>query len=120
MDKDKALDQIKRLIPRTVSNGASEFEEDAAARLIGRIVMRYPDLIQTVFDPPEMSFSDYNKRDGQHVRVNHRGVVRETLSAVLLSVGNRDLWFPKRHVLSLDEETATVSKWIAEQLGLTR
>lgn len=125
-EEQKALDLIRRLIPRTEANGATENEVDAAAKQIGRLVMKFPQLLNGFHEPTALTFNRPTARSswqpsgkrGPSVSIPHRGIVCESLSAILFSFGPRDLWVTKKHIFSIDQTTVEIRESFATELGL--
>ena len=123
-DAEKALDRIRLMLPRTTKSGASEAEVDAAARHIGRLVMKFPELLS--------GFSPWTERrttetwtgshdwpgDSETVTLNHSGKRGESPKSVLFIIRGNKEWIPKAQLVSYSLTTVTMSEWIARQKGL--
>ena len=46
MDSDKVIERIRTLLQRTEERGASEAEENTAARMVCKLLRQFPDLLQ--------------------------------------------------------------------------
>lgn len=55
--------------------------------------------------------------DADPVMFQIRALVRETPAAILVRVGERDLWFPRSHV-TLTESLLMIPRWLARKRGL--
>lgn len=121
-----AIDKIQKLLRRTEANGAAENEVDSAAKQIGRLVMKFPQLIHGIAEPmvtiarstARSNWQPSGKR-GPSVSITHRGIVCESLSAILFAFGPRDLWVSKKHIFSITETTVEIRESFAKELGLT-
>lgn len=116
-----AIDKIQKLLRRTEANGAAENEVDSAAKQIGRLVMKFPQLLDLDFinrDVMPFRTARSQSDNSTSVTLNHRGVVQESMTAVLVAFGHRELWVRKRQIYSISETDIRISRTAATELGL--
>jgi len=118
-DAQRALSRIRLMLPRTEANGASEHEVEAAAKHIGRLVMKFPQLLSGTGPRTERTETwtgSHNYRDT--VIFPHSGKRGETAKSVLFIIRGNKVWLPKSQLSSYDHSTVTMSEWIAREKGL--
>lgn len=121
-DSEKALERIRLMLPRTEANGASPAEVEAAAKHIGRLVMKHPQLLaghvgdqqKTRWPPPPNG----RKPTGDVITFPHTGVRGESAKAILVVIRGQNFWLPKSQLTFWDQRTVTMSAWLARANGL--
>ncbi len=114
-DISRALERIRLMIPRTAANGCTESETDSAARTIGLLVMRFPELLSR-----SQNAEPQQRADGEDVEIHHGGILRETNSAVLFVIRGREVWLPKSQLTRFDRRSVRMTPWMAKQKGFAR
>lgn len=119
-DREKARERIRLMIPRTEARGCSPDEADSAARMIGKLIMKFPDLIDNLEDRmnrPRPAPSPKPPRS-KYVTIRHNGILRKSPSAMLVNIKGHEYWIPNSQVSSIDAIYVTMTSWIAEAKGI--
>lgn len=123
-DSEKALERIRLMLPRTEANGASPAEVEAAAKHIGRLLMKHPQLLARTSARPEPDrWDNYRpphgkKPTGDVITFPHTGVRGESAKAILVVIRGQNFWLPKSQLTFWDQRTVTMSAWLARANGL--
>ena len=114
-DTTRALERIRLMVPRTQSNGCTEAETDSAARAIGLLIMRYPQLLGT-----NQNAKPQQLPDGETIEIHHGGIVRQTAKAVLFVIRGQQCWLPRSQMTSFDRRSVRMAAWLANEKGFAR
>jgi hypothetical protein len=122
-DAEKALDRIRLMLHRTTKNGASESEVDAAARHIGRLIMKFPELLgQSVHDSPRTGWPKPPPRKktpaSDDIAFFHSGIRGESAQAILVVIRGEKYWLQKSQLTNWNQSEVIMSRWIAIEKGL--
>jgi hypothetical protein len=120
-DSEKALERIRLMLPRTEANGASPAEVEAAAKHIGRLVMKHPQLLagyvgdqqktRRTPPPPRKTHIDM-------ITFPHSGIRGETPLAILVVIRKLNCWLAKSLLSEYTQSTVTMPRWLAIEKGL--
>lgn len=120
-DSEKALERIRLMLPRTEANGASPAEVEAAAKHIGRLVMKHPQLLaghvaaqqktRWPKPPPRKTHIDM-------VMFPHTGLRGESALAILVVIRGTNCWLAKSLLSEYTQSTVTMPRWLAIEKGL--
>ena len=118
----KRISKIEKLRVRTTDRNATQAEEDTAALLIGRELMRFPDLEvrprghdgDCPPPPPDHSI----EVNGSEVTIFGVQLIHVTARAMLWNVPRLgETWFLKSQVVSVGRNSLTVKRWICERVN---
>lgn len=115
-DQQRALDRIRLMLPRTEANGASPSEVEAAAKHIGRLVMKFPQLLSgaTRTEPDRRKWP---QPPPDWVTFPHSGIIGESAKAILVVLRGEKFWLPKAHIQYTSNQVA-IERWLAIAKGL--
>ena len=118
-ESQKALERILLMLPRTEERGASSNEADAAAKQIGRLVMKFPELLAGFYTQPQTRRKrpQPKTRSTREVIFKHSGILQREKHAVLVSVRGNVTWVSLSHIISIDDHYISMPEWAAEQNG---
>jgi hypothetical protein len=118
-ESQKALERILLMLPRTEERGASSNEADAAAKQIGRLVMKFPELLAGFYTQPQTRRKRQKPktRSTKEVIFKHSGIRARTRNCVLICIRGNETWVPLAQILSLDDHYISMPEWAAEQNG---
>jgi len=114
-DTTRALERIRLMIPRTPANGCTSSETDSAARAIGLLVMRFPELLDA-----NQNTESQQLPDGETIEVYHSGILAETSKAVLFLIRGQQCWLPRSQMTSFDRRSVRMAAWLAHEKGFAR
>jgi len=114
-DTTRALERIRLMIPRTPVNGCTESETDSAARAIGLLIMRFPELLDA-----NQNTEPQQLPDGETIEIHHGGILRQTDKAVLFVIRGQQCWLPRSQMTSFDRRSVFMTAWIAHEKGFSR
>lgn len=118
-ESQKALERILLMLPRTEERGASSNEADAAAKQIGRLVMKFPELLAGFYTQPQTRRKrpEPKPRSDKEVIFKHSGILARTDKAVLISIRGNETWIPLSQIIKIDSDYVSMTQWLAEQKG---
>lgn len=127
MDAETALTKIRRLVLRTEDRGASPAEADTAARMVVKLLTKFPQLLQAPTEPQTIDQMDESRHhahsrrwdrprssENNTVVITHRGILKRTESSVQLWIGFREVWLPRAHIV-LSAFQVAMPRWLAEE-----
>ena len=114
-DTTRALERIRLMVPRTAANGCTPAETDSAARAIGLLIMRYPELLDTIQNAEPQRLPD-----DETIEVYHSGILAETSKAVLFLIRGQQCWLPRSQMTSFDRRSVRMAAWLAHEKGFAR
>lgn len=118
-DSEKALERILLMLPRTEANGASEHEADAAAKHIGRLIMKFPELLAGFYQQSQSRRKrPYPKqRSNKEVVFRHSGIMARTETDILICIRGNEAWVSLSKIIKLDADYISMPEWLAEAKG---
>lgn len=118
-ESQKALERILLMLPRTEERGASSNEADAAAKQIGRLVMKFPELLAGFYTQPQTRRKRQKPktRSTREVIFRHTGILGRSASHVVVCIRGSEISFPLSRIISVDDYYISMPEWYAEQNG---
>lgn len=108
------------MLPRTNANGASAHEAEAAAKHIGRLVMKFPGLLigSQRTEPVRHKWpTPPPKPPADAVVFPHSGVIGESEKFILVVILGQKHWLPKA-TIQYSHNTVTIERQLAREKGL--
>lgn len=118
-ESQKALERILLMLPRTEERGASSNEADAAAKQIGRLVMKFPELLAGFYTQPQTRRKrpQPKTRSTKEVVFKHSGIRGRNNFAVLVCIRGNEAWIPLSIIIQLDDDYISMQEWFSQHKG---
>lgn len=120
MNQDKVIERIVSLLKRTEENGASPAEAETAARMVCKLLVQFPGILnaQAPLKMPNRTKTprydnDLSTGGSENVPIRYQNIVHQTDVSIALMINNREVWLPLNKI-TLKRSVVWMPKWLAK------